>query len=157
LIEGCGKLARKASFLLGITYLQIICNYDRVVYMPVEEILKERGYKLTKPRLAVLQLLKGQKTPLSAREIFKELKQKYDLVSIYRTLKILEKAEIPFAELINGEKKYHLSQGQHHHIICERCGRSECIPCHHLFNKIKNFTNIRHQLTLTGVCNKCNN
>ncbi|MBU1895799.1 transcriptional repressor [Patescibacteria group bacterium] len=125
--------------------------------MKNENILKAKGYKITRPRVAVLDLLTKQTKPLSVKEIFVKLKREHDLASIYRILKLLEEVEITFAEAIGGEKYYHLGKDQHHHIVCQKCGHVECLPCNHLFNKIKNFTNIKHQLTLTGVCNKCNN
>lgn len=120
----------------------------------VKEKLTENGYKLTAPRLAVLQILKNTTTPLSTKEIYKKT-NKYNLTSVYRALELFKKLKIIFSEMQKNQKKYYLSPAPHHHIICERCGYTQCLPCEHAFKHIKNFKKITHQLTLTGICKNC--
>lgn len=115
--------------------------------------LKQAGYKLTKPREAILKFLQKNHTPLSATDIHKKL-DNINLASIYRTLKLFTKLKIIQQEFINNENYYYLADKKHHHIICRNCGYLECIPCKHYF-KIKNFSEIDHQIILTGLCNKC--
>jgi Fe2+ or Zn2+ uptake regulation protein len=124
--------------------------------MKIKDKLSNTGYKLTKPRLAVLECLEKQDKLISARDIFKKLK-KVDQASVYRTLKILEELNIVNSETINKEKFYCLADHPHHHIICRICGYSEEFPCTKKedYKKFKNFNNIKHQLTLSGVCKKC--
>ena len=120
-----------------------------------QEKIKKAGYKLTKPRLSILGILKKHKLPISAKEIYKKVKN-IDLASIYRTLNIFESLNIVNIENRMGKKLYCLAEVQHHHIFCEKCEYIEEIRCNHFFKKVKNFTNINHQLTLTGICNSCN-
>lgn len=115
--------------------------------------LKQAGFKITTPRQLILEVLKKYKTPLSAKQIYQYLPQ-IDLVSIYRNLKLLTNLKIIFQEIINNETFYYLDKKLHHHIVCQKCGRTECLPCNHKY-KIKNFTNISHQLILSGLCNHC--
>lgn len=117
--------------------------------------MEEKKYKLTKPRKLVLEALKLVHKPVCAGEIHKKLKEKIDLASIYRTLNLFVSMEIIFKENFQGKDLYYLAKKQHHHIICRKCGHAECIPCHHLFKKIKNFTNISHSLIISGICKKC--
>lgn len=117
--------------------------------------LKEAGYKLTKPREAVLLVLQHSEKPLSIRMIFEKTKG-VDLVSVYRTLKLLEKLSLVNAENFGGEKIYCLASHPHHHIICRKCGRMESFECHHQFDNLRNFTDIKHQMMASGICNKCN-
>lgn len=124
--------------------------------MPEEQLLKKAGFSLTKPRKLVINFLHNNKELLSANDIYIKLKDKVDKVTVYRVLEVLEKAGIVFKELGDKEAKYYLADKQHHHIICRKCGFSQCLPCQHFFNKIKNFNQIKHQLLLTGLCNKCN-
>lgn len=119
----------------------------------IKEKLIEAGYKLTKPRLAVLIFLSENHKPMSARELSKNIKT-VDRASVYRTLNILEKLGLVNVDMINKEKLYCSAGKPHHHIICTGCGYVEKIECNHSFRH-KNFTNINHQLTVTGLCDKC--
>lgn len=119
-----------------------------------ENLLKKAGYKLSEPRFLVLSFLKKAHRPLSAQEISGKIKS-VNLASVYRSLNIFTELGIVNAEIIGTEKRYCLSGEAHHHIICVKCGRLETVKCTHSFSNIKNFTNIKHQLTLSGLCRKC--
>ncbi|MFA5075939.1 MAG: transcriptional repressor [Patescibacteria group bacterium] len=118
--------------------------------------IKGAGFKLTKPRLAVLDLLAHDHLPKTARAIWQSLGSRFNLASVYRALHLLEKIGLIFQETTAKEKYYYLAKQPHHHIICRRCQKIECVPCHHDFSKVKNFTDVSHQLLLTGLCPKCN-
>lgn len=120
----------------------------------IEQKLLLLGYKLTAPRKAVLGALSRARAPMSARALHKKLKGA-DLASVYRTLNLLETADLVNVELVEKEKLYCLATAPHHHIICKKCGYMEEVECDHQFSTISNFINIRHQLTLTGLCNRC--
>ncbi len=124
--------------------------------MQIEDLLKQRDLSLTKPRKLILEFLQKNTQPLSAGDIFTKLASHLDRVTVYRNLEILEKSNLIFKELGQKENLYYLDKHQHHHISCEKCGYIQCLPCDHLFKKIKNFSQIKHQLVLTGLCNKCN-
>ncbi len=119
------------------------------------EVLKKSGYKLTKPRKLVLDYLAKKHQPISAQQIYQSLKNNLDQTTVYRILEVLEELGIVFKEIGNKQALYYLADKQHHHIICRNCGCIQCVPCNHAFKQIKNFKNIRHQLVLTGLCNKC--
>lgn len=116
--------------------------------------LLEAGYKMTKPRLAVLEFIAHNHTSISARDLHKKIKI-FDRASVYRTLNLFENLHIVNVEILEKEKLYCLADTPHHHIMCKECGYMEKIDCNHSFGYFKNFTNVHHQLTLTGVCNKC--
>lgn len=120
-----------------------------------KEKIQKAGFKLTKQRLMVLDLLKKKHEPLSAKQIHKKLKQKVDLASIYRIINLFKEIKIVFEERMDNKEYFYLEEKQHHHVICEECGYAECIPCEHLFGNIKNFSKISHNLTISGICNKC--
>ncbi|MDX9893507.1 MAG: Fur family transcriptional regulator [Patescibacteria group bacterium] len=121
----------------------------------IYETLRKKGYKLTAPRLAVLKALTKQHKPLSAQAVWQQTAG-INLASVYRSLNLFKKLNLVNAEKFNNEEIYCLSTNHaHHHIICEKCGYIQTFKCTHKF-KIKNFTNIRHQLILVGICNKCN-
>ncbi|RJQ33579.1 transcriptional repressor [Candidatus Parcubacteria bacterium] len=120
-----------------------------------EEILRQAGYKLTKARETIISFLKKQDHPVSANYIYDKIKKDSDKVTVYRILEVFEKVGIVYREQGIHESLYYISQKEHHHIICQKCGHVECIPCDHVFPKVKNFTNIRHQLSLSGLCGRC--
>jgi Fe2+ or Zn2+ uptake regulation protein len=120
----------------------------------LKQKLSKAGYPLTKARLAILDYLSDNHSPISARDLHKKIK-KYDQASVYRALNLFEELCLVNGEIINKEKKYCLADEPHHHIICKKCGYMEKIKCSHSFKNYKNFTNIYHRLTLIGVCNKC--
>ncbi len=116
--------------------------------------LIEVGYKMTIPRMAVLEKLVVFHHPISARDLHKKIKI-VNRASVYRTLNLFEELHLVNVEVIEKEKLYCLADVPHHHIICKKCGYMEKVKCNHNFGYFKNFINIQHQLTLTGVCNKC--
>lgn len=120
-----------------------------------KEKIKKAGYKLTNQRLMVLDFLKENHKPLNAKQIYDKLNKKIDLASVYRILALFKSIDIVFEERFNDKEYYYLGQKQHHHIICKKCGYSECMPCKHLFKNIKNFSNISHNLSISGICKKC--
>ena len=120
-----------------------------------EKKLIEAGYKLTKPRLAILVFLAKASQPYSAQEIATKVKG-IDLVSVYRNLTLFSNLDIVHEDIFLKEKKYCLADSPQHHIVCRLCGHTERIECHHdYFNKVNNFSDIKHQLMLSGVCNNC--
>jgi Fe2+ or Zn2+ uptake regulation protein len=120
-----------------------------------KDILRKNGYKLTKQRLLILDLFSKNHKPINAKQIYTKLNKKIDLASVYRIINLFKSLGIVFEERINHKEFFYLSQKQHHHIICRKCGYSECLPCRHLFENIKNFSDISHKLTISGICKKC--
>jgi Fur family ferric uptake transcriptional regulator len=135
--------------------------------MTVEELLintlKENGYSLTKPRLLTFNALNSSK-PITTKDLIKQLSEKMDRASVYRTLDIFEKINIT-QRIYNGWKyKVELSdkfQDHHHHLTCKKCG--SIIPIHdekleqfidELANK-ENFQIATHQLEIQGLCSNC--
>lgn len=126
-----------------------------VIIKYMENILKENNLKITLGRLEILRVLSIDNKPKTAEEIYKKMKKKYDLVTIYRNLELFNSKEIIFKENANKKDFYYLAKSQHHHIICRDCEKMECIPCSHKQFSINNFSQIKHQLLLTGICLKC--
>lgn len=120
-------------------------------------IIKKFGLKLTPARIDILKLLSKDETPISAELIHKKLRGKYDLATIYRNMSIFVQRGVVFLEAIGHSDRYYLSNSEHHHIVCRSCDIVECLPCEHHEEKInvKGFTDVSHNLVLTGLCKKC--
>ena len=89
--------------------------------------LRAAGYKLTPPRLAVLQVIFNQGGHLNPAEILARANAIHPGVgraSIYRTLELLTQLGIirPIYLGENGPIYIH-AQGGHHHLVCSTCGK----------------------------------
>lgn len=100
-----------------------------------ENLLREKGLKVTTQRLAVLTVL-SQKTDshLTAEEIYDLVRVEYPeigLATVYRTIQLLlELKIIDRIHLDDGYVRYELGNvfededgHHHHHLICVKCGR----------------------------------
>jgi Fur family ferric uptake transcriptional regulator len=124
--------------------------------------LRERGYRMTSQRLAILQALHdgGHLSPA----------QIYDRVhltgmteaTVYRTLEFLAGNGILLvADRGNGHLAYELSGESHHHLICRSCGaQMELEPAllAPTINRVEKETGYRlnaGHLTFFGLCPEC--
>ncbi|NLK21867.1 MAG: transcriptional repressor [Epulopiscium sp.] len=133
----------------------------------MKDSLRQRGYKLTNQRKAILEVLASYKGHvLSAEQIYEKTKEKYpktNFSTIYRNLEILEKTEFIHRINMNGRaSKYKVicNHGHHHHVICKDCGKSEIIdfcPLENIDKKLvnKDFILTDHNFELYGYCKKC--
>lgn len=131
-----------------------------------KELLKNSAFKVTPPRLAILNVFSNDCKPINAEYIFEKLKTKdINLVTIYRTLTSLEKAGIlKRIDLHKESAFYELGDHHHHHIICTSCGIvesfDECdikLLSAKVLKKSSKFKEInQHSLEFFGVCKACN-
>jgi len=119
------------------------------------EKLKQNGYKVTRPRQVVAEALITYKGVFSAKEL--DLSTKIDLVSVYRTFDILSELDIIHPVIsIHGEEHYELHHDKHHHhIVCQGCEKTKCIPCEVADKSIAGFTDLHHSVIFTGTCLAC--
>ena len=127
--------------------------------------LQEAGYKLTKPRLAVLQVLQENDKGLNPKEIHqlgKEIYPSMGLVSVYRTLDLL--TELRLVTRVHSEHQCHSyasALSNRHYVICNTCYRVFDFPCQgldELINRVQEetgFTVTEHLLELNGLCPDC--
>src|SRR5882724_1153047 len=93
----------------------------------LKSLLKEKGFKVTPGRLSILSILNKKHIPLSAEDIFKDLKgKKTDYATVYRTLASFEKAGIiKRVDLHKDEVYFEIVGDHHHHLVCTGCGTIE--------------------------------
>ena len=94
-------------------------------------MLRKAGYKATPSRLAILEVFKKTRNPMSAQGIIDALPSDTDQATIYRTLKSLkEKGIIKQIDLRHNHAHYELANTvEHHHLVCLKCGKIEDV--HH--------------------------
>lgn len=123
----------------------------------IEEKLIQEGYRITGPREYVVDFVLKKKGIFSVKEILQKNK-KLDKVSVYRTIDLLTSLDIIHPTLmLDGHQMYELhAEKHHHHIICTKCKKDECVPCAVTVpKKIKGFSEIHHEVHFTGVCTSC--
>lgn len=91
------------------------------------EKLKERGFKITPQRLAIIRFLQGTTIHPTAEEIQQELSDNFPTMSlstVYSTLRILEKIdEVQELSIRKDEKSsYDFKTNSHQHFYCKSCG-----------------------------------
>lgn len=135
----------------------------------IEKQLKDKDYKLTSQRAAVLNvLLNNESEHLSTEEIYNLVKKEnpdIGLATVYRTLQLLD--DLNLIHKLNfgdGCYRYELSQQQrhhHHHLICLKCGKVIEFA-DDLLEKLEeniessnNFKVVDHRVKFFGYCEKC--
>ena len=136
--------------------------------MNLTDELRAAGKRLTRTRKAVLLVLQESKYPLSASDLYAQLKSQsiaIDLVTVYRNLTALK--ELGFVNQLElhqeGQFRYEIKEGRehHHHIRCKSCGRIVDLllcPLKKLTTMIEKETRFvvgDHSLEFSGWCPKC--
>lgn len=126
----------------------------------------DRAYKSTKQRQIIMDILERAVQPLTAEDIFLDIKQKLDSISlstVYRNLEMLLSKNIINKELFCDNKaRYELKGDKHRHkLICKGCNMvvdiDEC-PIKAIEDKLKNETDFDisdHKIEIYGYCPRC--
>ncbi len=132
--------------------------------------LKDKGYKLTPQRRAILDtIIENQGEHLNTEEIYSLVREKcpeIGLATVYRTLQLLDDMSmISRLNIDDGCMRYELNTNdndhQHHHLICEVCNNIievELNMLEHLEEEIEkkyNFTIKDHKVKFFGICSEC--
>ena len=129
--------------------------------------LKERGYKLTPQRRAVLQVIVNSRDHLTPATLYERVRQDYPnigLVTIYRTLEILTKLGFICETHAGGSCRNYVIRrpsGHHHHLICSGCGAvinfTDCYlaELEQRLSKETGFEIESHLLEFLGYCRNC--
>ena len=96
--------------------------------------LRERGLRVTAPRVAVLGILADAEGPVSFTQVLDLLGDSdWDQATIYRNLvKLREAGLAPVVSRMDGIDRYVLAEDhedghRHPHFLCEDCGRVACL------------------------------
>jgi Fe2+ or Zn2+ uptake regulation protein len=130
-----------------------------------ESLLRDKGLKSTPLRLAILQFMHEQETPVTAEDIGIGLGDiEYDRATLFRSLKTFSEAGIlSMIDLGEGFNRYEKNcelHHHHHHIICTSCKKIEIVPfC--IPDQFKKFLqgcgyrNVSHRMDFSGICKSC--
>ncbi len=128
--------------------------------------LKNKGYKVTKIRTGIIDILYSTQKPLTTTEIKSALEQrglKPNKTTIYREISALKSEDI-IHEILHGDAKVHYKicpSYNHIHLVCVKCHSVDEIKIGSLsrYNKIalkqKGFEGVGYGIELFGICKKC--
>ena len=128
------------------------------------QTFKQRGYKMTPQRRAILEVLTGDihhPTAEQIHELVKERMPDISLATVYNTLHDLtDMDELYELDVGHGVRRYEISWGDHAHWVCLGCGRIEDVPgdCEKLkslFQCGEGFCPVRYAVTIYGYCVDC--
>ncbi|AEL25382.1 Fur family transcriptional regulator [Cyclobacterium marinum] len=131
------------------------------------EILKDNKLRVTSCRREVLNTFLVRKIALSHADLEDALKDNFDRVTIYRTLKTFLENDLVHKVLDDtGAAKYalcnHGTDEAHHdhehvHFKCEKCGNTSCLEDISLpkISLPKGYNPKEMSLLIQGTCNKC--
>jgi len=119
----------------------------------------------TRSQEKVLTFLKTLNRPISAQQLYIELRnqeQNIGLATVYRSLDALKlEGTVQVRTLPSGEALYSCIQEDQHHFTCLQCGISipidEC-PVHELERNLQSgqkFKIYYHTLEFFGLCDRC--
>ena len=130
-----------------------------------EKLKIPEGYRQTKQRKAILDVLENAEIPITAEDIYLKLKEKcidISLSTIYRNLEMLCKEGLVVKSYVMNEDKARFAlPDKKNYLICEKCGKIVIIDnCP--FDKFKEelkevhgFDITGHSVEVYGICPDC--
>lgn len=133
----------------------------------VNEILKRNQLSVTGSRKTILELFLHSNGALAHADIEKRTGEKFDRVTVYRTLQsFMEKGIIHTIPTSDNSIRYALckddcSQGHHHdnhvHFVCNICANTICLDSVTVpeVQLPKGFRPTERQMIVSGICQDC--
>lgn len=133
----------------------------------IESILKKSRLSVTDSRVKILELFLSQHGALAHGDIEKKTGEKFDRVTVYRSLQVfLTKGIIHTIPTTDNSIRYALcrdacDEDHHHdnhvHFVCNDCGNTTCldevtIPA---INLPKGYASSQVEMVVSGTCKDC--
>jgi Fur family transcriptional regulator, ferric uptake regulator len=125
----------------------------------------ERGFRMTPQRMAILHTLRhagGHLSPTEVYERTRRVQPGLTETTVYRTLEFLAENGFALAAHVgSGRLVYELSEENHHHLICKKCGGTVAVDyaaLKPLYDKLSSTTGYQldaSHVTLFGLCPQC--
>ncbi len=132
-----------------------------------KEALHQQGYRVTQPRLQVMEIIASSDTPLTPQDIYQhslELDSPPGIASVYRTLEMMD--DLGLIQQIHQPGGCHAIwpalDGHQHLLICTGCGQMRIVEGNEgisdYIKEVERLTGYRvdeHWLQLFGTCQDC--
>jgi Fe2+ or Zn2+ uptake regulation protein len=134
---------------------------------PIIANLKRKGYRASKTRHAIIEILVGSHGPFSVQDIQRLLGGRHistHITTIYRELELLIRENVAKGLQFGENKKlYELaSQAHHHHLICVSCTHVQDVTLEkdldvqeQTIARTHKFKVLNHSLEFFGLCKSC--
>ena len=130
------------------------------------ELLKKKHLSITESRKKILSIFLETKDALAHGDIEKKASEKFDRVTIYRTLQsFVEKGLIHSIPTSDNSVRYALckdcTEGHHHddhvHFVCSNCEKTICLDdvVSPKLNLPEGYNADNVQVVIHGVCTEC--
>src|SRR6266478_3200114 len=125
------------------------------------DLLKKHHLKVTPARKFLLETIEKEKTPADAQHLIEHMQEELgvDRVTVFRMLNTFTRLGIlTKLEFGEGKARYELNSEDHHHFLCENCGKVIDIPdtmvpkLQEELEKKYKFIIKRHSLEFFGLC-----
>ena len=132
------------------------------------QIIKDKGLKITKHKLAILELFSNYKhlDAMQIHTLFQEKNVDISIATIYRVLSNFETNNIIEKHHFNDEQSIYelvVDNDHHDHLICLECKQviefvdDKIEKLQQQIASKNNFTILNHSLNIYGICNDCQN
>lgn len=137
-----------------------------------KQILKEKGLKITRQRIRVLEAMAScEDKHLTAEEIYEIVKADFPeigLATVYRTIQLLVELDlVESIQLGDGYVRYEIGKfdgeeaHHHHHLVCLECGKVISFwddlldELEERIMESASFQVINHEVKFYGYCKEC--
>jgi Fe2+ or Zn2+ uptake regulation protein len=124
--------------------------------------IREKGFRLTSQRMAILNVLHHSGGHLVRTEIYERIAPALTEPTVYRNLDFLvSHGLVRVTHVGNGRLEYELARHEHHHLVCRGCGAEIELAdalMQSVFAPLEKSTGYRlteKHITLTGICPNC--
>ena len=128
------------------------------------DTLREKGFRITPQRTAIVDyLLKTEDHP-SAELIHKVVRKRYPMVSlstIYKTLDLLKEKRLVNEIEVDGEARFDAHTDEHINVVCMSCGKIDDVDEEMLRDiqsrvaKKSKYLILKSSFELSGYCSSC--
>ena len=128
-------------------------------------LFRQKGFRMTSQRMAILHVLRHEGTHLSPAEVYKKARRELPGLTeptVYRTLEFLaDIALVRPSYSSSGHLTYEIAGSDHHHINCRMCGAEIEVEhtllesLYRLLETTSGYRSIDSHVTFFGVCPEC--
>lgn len=127
--------------------------------------LRERGYRVTPQREAIVAEVMAAEGHITAQDIARRVQRAMPAVNastVYRTLGLLEEVGVVTHSHLEGGAEYHRSgEGDHVHLTCARCGAEDDLSLREaeslkrVIRRHRGFLPDLTHFAISGLCADC--
>lgn len=136
-------------------------------YQDIEVTLRERGFRMTPQRLAIVRIIAEDTRHPTVDQVFETVHEAFPTTSratVYKTFELLQEVgELLEFEFSEGGNRYDAKRvGPHAHVLCDGCGRMDDIEVDSAGGSLlseadanSSFQVMRQRIEFYGFCPKC--